>query len=154
MSGIYAQVLNITVPVVPVAQPRQRHAMIGGHVRNYTPKGDPVNAYKAALQLAVGQAIKTPLLGPLTVAMRFYLPRPKYLLKKSSYAGQIPHQGKPDFDNLVKSTQDALNGIAWVDDSQIYCHAGSGKWFCEKEGQPRVVLIVACDTTLQTVKGG
>ena len=154
MSGIFFEALNLTIPVVPVAQPRQRHAVRGegknAHAVNYTPTDSPVNAYKAALQLMVGQAIKTPLLGPIAVRIAFYLPRPKSLMKKSSFAGPIPHTGQPDFANLLKSTQDALNEIAWHDDRQIYCHAGSGKWYCEKDGQPRVVIVVAADASAQS----
>lgn len=29
-------VVQFVVPAVPVAQPRQRHALVAGHVRNYT----------------------------------------------------------------------------------------------------------------------
>lgn len=154
MSGIYFEALRLTIPVIPVAQPRQRHRIAKmkdkSIVTNYTPKSDPVNTYKAALQLAVGEAMKMPpLLGPLAVKLAFYLPRPKSLMKKSSFAGPIPHHGKPDLDNLLKSTQDALNGAAWQDDSQIYCYASVGKWYCEKDGQPRVEIVIAADASLQ-----
>ena len=37
--------ISLTVPGLPVAQPRQRHALIAGFVRNYTPKAAPVNAF-------------------------------------------------------------------------------------------------------------
>jgi len=134
--------VHLMIPVVPVAQPRQRHAIRGGHSVNYTPTNSPVNAYKAAVQLAAGQAMATPLAGPLVVTFRFYLPRPQSLMKRKSPTGPIPHTSKPDLDNLVKSTADCLSSIAWVDDRQIYSYADSGKWYAEKGGQSRVEIDI------------
>lgn len=48
------------VPGEPVAQPRQRHRIVGkganAFVQNYTPKDHPVNAFKAAIQRAAKDA--------------------------------------------------------------------------------------------------
>ena len=52
--------------------------------------------------------------GPLRVVMTFYMPRPKSLPKRVLW-----HVKKPDVDNLCKAVGDALNGIAYNDDSQI-----------------------------------
>lgn len=131
--------IHLTVPVVPVAQPRQRHALIGGHVRNYTPTDSPVNAYKAALAIEAAKAIKTPISGPIEMYVWFYLPRPKSLMTKKSVDGTIPHTTRFDLDNLCKSCMDAMKGIAWHDDAQVF-YLGARKWYCEKYGQPRVVV--------------
>src|SRR5690625_622034 len=113
-------VIKLTIPAVPVAQPRQRHAVIGGHVRNYTPADHPVQAYKAAVMLAARQAgVDKPLEGPLQVDVAFYLPRPKRLMRRKDPDGPVPHTARPDVDNLWKSTADALSGLAWRDDSQV-----------------------------------
>lgn len=32
---------------------------------------------------------------------------------------RVPHEKKPDLDNLAKSVLDALNGIVWRDDAQV-----------------------------------
>lgn len=55
------------------------------------------------------------LLGPIKLGVTFYLPAPK------SHAGQDGvHGGKPDLDNLIKSTMDALTTAkAWEDDRQV-----------------------------------
>ena len=34
--------------------------------------------------------------------------------------GDICHTKKPDLDNMAKTVLDALNGLAYIDDSQIY----------------------------------
>lgn len=132
-------VIRLTVPVVPVAQPRQRHAVIGGRVRNYTPATHPVNGYKAALMLAAKEAGVRPLDGPLRVIVRFYLPRPKRLMRRKDPNGPIPHTSRPDIDNLWKATADALRGLTWHDDAQV-CATDARKWYCEKDGAPRVEI--------------
>lgn len=150
---IFAKLFEMTLPALPVPQPRQRHAVIAGHVHNYTPTKDPVNAYKAALQIKAGELIKSPLLGPLAVRIRFFLPRPQALAKKKGaiYDVPVPHMGRPDLDNLLKSTLDALKGITWMDDKQIYTYQDTGKWYVERNGQPRVEITVAADCSVQTV---
>lgn len=42
-------------------------------------------------------------------------------LKRSNLmlAGKIRHTKKPDVDNIAKLVMDALNGLAWHDDSQV-----------------------------------
>ena len=134
--------IKLTIPAVPVAQPRQRHAVIGGHIRNYTPHTHPVNAYKTAIMAAAAEAGVKPLEGPLQVSVTFYLPRPKRLMRKKDPAGPIPHTARPDVDNLWKSTADALSGLAWRDDSQV-CQTIAHKWYAEKDGVPRVEIEIS-----------
>lgn len=105
--------IQFTVDAIPVPQPRQRHAVVRGHVRNYTPKDHPVQAFKLAVQLAARQAYHSaPLTGALELWVVFAMPRPKSV--KRSHP-----TGKPDLDNLVKGLLDALKGIAWGDDAQV-----------------------------------
>ena len=51
--------------------------------------------------------------GPLKMEVTFFFKRPKSASKR------IHHTVKPDLSNLVKSVEDALNGIVYVDDAQI-----------------------------------
>jgi len=138
--------ITFTVPTVPIAQPRQRHRIISGGGRtfahNYTPTRDPVNAYKAAVQMAAQEAYRgSPLAGPLSVSMVFVMPRPKSLIWKAKPMPRVPHVGKPDRDNLMKSTQDALNELLWKDDSQI-CGGLVEKWIAAGDEQPHVEITV------------
>ncbi len=61
---------------------------------------------KAAMQ---GRA---PLVGPVSVRIDFYLPRPKTVKAARPIA-------KRDGDKLLRCTWDAMTGIAYVDDGQI-----------------------------------
>ena len=133
--------IRLVVAGVPVAQPRQRHAVVRGRLHNYTPTDHPVNAYKAAVRLVAMEAGIKPLDGPVAVNVRFYLPRPKRLLKKKDPDEALPHTVKPDVDNLWKSTADALKGLAWNDDSQVYRTTAS-KYYVEKDGMPRTEINI------------
>lgn len=114
-----AAAIRFTVPAVPVAQPRQRHAMIAGHIRNYTPTKHPVNVFKAACQMACASAYTgPPLTGPVSLRILFVLPRPASTPKRNS--GRTPHAKKPDCENLAKAVMDSLTGTLYADDRQVY----------------------------------
>lgn len=116
--------IAFTVPSVPVAQPRQRSRVVAAHGRtftqNYTPTNSPVNAFKAAVQMAASAEYKGPPLEyPICIYLTFILPRPKSITKKRGDNPRVWCAKKPDFDNLAKSVTDALTGILWRDDSQL-----------------------------------
>ena len=62
---------------------------------------------------------------PVTVALRFGLPRPRGHYGTGRNAGIVKPSApvwpatKPDVDKLVRAVLDALTGIVWVDDSQV-----------------------------------
>jgi Holliday junction resolvase RusA-like endonuclease len=81
--------------------------------------------WRISVAWAAKEKIPTPFPGPLQVNFEFALMRPKghfgtgerrYVLKKSAPAYPAV---RPDCSKLVRSTEDALKGIAWFDDSQI-----------------------------------
>lgn len=60
------------------------------------------------------------LTGPVTVAMHFVVPRPKsHRAKDGTLRKGFPSLpvGKPDVLKLARSTEDALTGVIWKDDS-------------------------------------
>lgn len=127
-SGENAPLIHFFAPCLPIAQPRQRHRgfVAGGRVitTNYTPAKHPVNAFKALVALASRQVwSKDPLQGPLKVEVTFRFPLPasaRVGVKRRVAGGEwVPHSHKPDLENCVKSLQDGLTGICWVDDSQV-----------------------------------
>lgn len=138
-----------TVPGIPVAQPRQRHRIIPGKnfVQNYTPKNDPVNAFKAAVRLAAAAAHQGgPLTGPVELNVTYLMPRPKNHYRTGKHAGQLKddaprmHTSKPDRDNLDKALKDALKGICWIDDAQV-CDGRSQKMY--SNDTPAAVVEIA-----------
>ena len=116
--------VSFEVPGIPIAQPRQRHRLAGipgkSFIQNYTPKGDPVNAFKAAVRLVASQHFTVPLEGPVILEATFIMPRPQAMMWKKRATPRAPHDHKPDADNLGKALMDALKGVAWRDDSQVW----------------------------------
>jgi len=144
--------IEFTVWGSPIAQPRQRHRVIQAHgkvfAHNYTPKRDPVNQWKSDVRTTAVKAWDDyhnisnnhPLWdGPVWLQIWFYLPRPASRSRKKDSDGSIPCPVKPDAENLAKSVMDALSGIIYVDDRQIY-ELVIRKYFHEKDGRPRAEI--------------
>lgn len=81
--------------------------------------------WRNSIAWAAHEQIKTPLSGPLEVHFAFLLPRPKGHFGTGRKAGVLRSSApkyptvKPDATKLVRSTEDAMKGIAWIDDSQV-----------------------------------
>lgn len=140
--------IHFFVSAVPVAQPRQRHRIIksknGGEefVMNYTPKSDPVNAFKASVAYATKQEYSGPVLDePIGVYCVFVFPRPKYMVWKTKPMPREWLPKKPDDDNLEKGVWDALSGIIWRDDSLI-CRNFTEKCYASGSETPHVEIII------------
>ena len=61
---------------------------------------------------------------PIKIEMEFGFEVPKSYSKKKRelcLSGHIQHTKRPDADNVAKAVCDALNGLAFEDDSQIVC---------------------------------
>ena len=130
------------IPGLPIAQPRQRSAVIAGHMRNYTPAKHPVNAFKAACVLAAKQVYDgPPLEGPLCLSLTCVFPRPKALVWKSKPMPRTWHTKKPDADNVAKAVKDALSKIIWRDDCQVV-EMHVSKWIASGEEAPHVAVEV------------
>lgn len=104
--------LKFVFEVTP--QPKQRPRF--GNGRTYTP-GRTKNYEDALRVLAKAQMVgKKMLTGPLAMEIRFYFPMSKSVKYKTD---QDFHTKRPDADNAAKAIMDALNSIAYADDSQI-----------------------------------
>ena len=117
--------LRIIVKARPVGQPRPRAARFGNNIRIYNPP--TADEWRLAVELAAVEAARNqewePTEEPLGLRVVFWMPRPKAHHKAS---GELKDSAptfchtKPDLDNLLKSTTDALetSGIV-VRDQQV-----------------------------------
>ena len=110
--------------IEPVEQARPRAVRFGKGIRMYDPK--KVATFKRQLgMLAKQQMIDRglePYDGPLEVCMKFYRPVQTSISNKERarrLSGAHRPTVKPDLSNYIKATEDALNGILWVDDNLI-----------------------------------
>ena len=135
--------IRITVPGEPVAQGRPRFSTVGGVPRAY----DPLKSrnYKDYVRLMAKQfGVISPLTGAIKMTVDIYRGIPKsWTLKKQELAAQgaLRPTLKPDVDNYVKGVKDALNGVVYVDDSQVVALFIS-KWYSR---EPRVEIVVEED---------
>lgn len=107
----------------PVGKSRPKFSTVNGHAVAYTP-AKTVN-YETLVRLSYQQQIGALMFDkdkPLRVIIRAFFPIPKSASKKKHLemlGGAVRPTKKPDVDNLVKSILDALNGVAYKDDSQV-----------------------------------
>jgi len=83
-----------------------------------------------------------PLCGPVEMVIEAYFPIPKSASKakrEQMIIGDIRPTRKPDLSNIEKAVEDALNGVAYIDDSQVVDRHGH-KWYAEF--QPRVEVQI------------
>lgn len=103
----------------PVPQPRPRVSTRGGFARAYVPSKHPVHAYRAAIASAAVDAGATPCTDPLTVIIDLVFARPASHLTTKGLRKGAPLLPRQDVDNCAKAALDALNGVAFADDSQV-----------------------------------
>ena len=111
---------SISIPIDPVPKARPRFTRAG---HTYTPK--KTADYEKAIAEYWEQATKGLSYDreqPLVVNLGFGLPIPKSTPKYKRHLmqdGTIKPTKRVDVDNLAKAVMDALNGVAWGDDSQV-----------------------------------
>ncbi len=108
-----------------------------GFVRPASKKTKP---WMAVVSFYAQQYYKGEILtGPLRLSMTFFMPRPKSHYGTGRNAGVLKltapywHTSMPDRTKLLRSTEDALKGIVWKDDSQV-CAGPVEKQYGEKTG--------------------
>ncbi|MDL2205342.1 RusA family crossover junction endodeoxyribonuclease [Eubacteriales bacterium OttesenSCG-928-N13] len=115
------EVVKFTVPGSPVGKGRPRFSTQGQYVRTYTPEktASYENLVKLEYQRQCGQCGM--LEGAIRATITAVFPIPKSASKKLRLrmAQGSRHTKKCDADNIAKAILDALNNIAYADDSAI-----------------------------------
>jgi len=133
--------IEIRITGHPVPQGRPKAVSFAGHARIYKPAKSrrwEEDARQVARQV---MGIRKPLTGCLAIELQNHIVPPRSWPAwkiEAALTGRIRPTGKPDRSNLLKAAEDALNGVVWIDDSQIIWLQAS-KLYSE---QPVVVLKV------------
>jgi Holliday junction resolvase RusA-like endonuclease len=114
--------IQFTIPGDPVAKGRARATMVQGRARMYTP--DKTASYEGKVAYLAKQAMAgaAPLTGPVALTIRAVFAIPASWTKKRLSAQAIKPEWvtkKPDLDNCEKVVCDSLNGVCYLDDSQV-----------------------------------
>ena len=134
--------LWFTVPGKPEPLRRHRTGTVGGHARAYDdprngPYADRIRwAWREAGGISLGDA-------PVILVVRAVFARPathwtsRGVLSKQGHRTPYNTSKKNgDTSNIIKAVEDALNGYAWDDDSQIIGYAGSHKTYTQTPDEP------------------
>jgi len=114
--------VTFKVDADPVGKQRARYAKRGNFVQTYTP--DKTRNYESLIKESAIEAMGSsePLETPVNLYLYIRAPIPKSLPKKRIEAclnGLEKPIKKPDASNVLKSVEDAMNGVVYKDDSQI-----------------------------------
>lgn len=118
MSGV-----TLLIPIEPQPWQRPKTRVVNGWVKHYN--STKLKDYENLIADAYKTNPKTQYFDqeqPLKVSIIFCMPIPQSYSKKRRkwiLDGYEQHTKRPDVDNLGKAVLDALNGIAFADDSQI-----------------------------------
>jgi len=86
--------------------------------------GEKEENWRQSVSAAAMEAMnfREPLRGGLWVSYTFVMPRPKYHYGKKGLKPDAPHAHThtPDRGKLLRSTEDAMKGIVFADDSQVW----------------------------------
>lgn len=96
----------------------------------------------ALMQMPYGQE---PITGTIEMFVEFRFPRPqKHFIGKSNRLrpdAPIWHFTKPDLTKVIRSTEDALTGVAWRDDCLVAKRVES-KRYCNDGELPGVTIFI------------
>jgi Holliday junction resolvase RusA-like endonuclease len=136
----------------PKGQPRMRHYINKNpeafqRVLKFTP--DTADAFKLDVKMAAIEAgLKNKLLNcPIRLSITYQMPRPdshfdsKGNLKKGF--NTTDHIGKPDMDNIIKATKDALSDVwVWVDDCSVSRYGEMLKIYAPPQTAPETTITI------------
>lgn len=107
--------IEFAIPGAPVAWQRARRSG-----DRYYVSGEQQDA-RDAIRLAYLNEHRrsAPVGGKCSVEYRFVFQPNKKDLIRGQVVFPCPKGTRPDLDNLVKLVNDALNGLAWLDDAQV-----------------------------------
>jgi Holliday junction resolvase RusA-like endonuclease len=109
---------SLTVPGEPKGKGRPRFSRSSG--RAYSPQSTVLYESDIKATFYKKYVAETPISGAFAIKIVAFLPIPKSASKKKHEemkTGKILPTKKPDIDNVVKATMDALNKVAFTDDA-------------------------------------
>ena len=136
-----AQKFVLNIPGKPIGKARPRVTRRG---ITYTPKPTAEREKLVRACFAEKYGGETPLEGPISASVIAVYPVPvsaSAAKKREMYGGAVLPLTRPDVDNVAKLILDALNGRAYIDDSQIVSLTVSKRYAGEGEDAHTEVSI-------------
>jgi len=143
---------DLIVPGDPVGKGRPRMTTRAGFAHAYSPPKTVdaekriQTAFKAVYRNYEPIAKGT----PIRARIKAFYAEPASMsktLRNAAEAGLLKPTKKPDLDNVVKLILDALNGLAYEDDSSI-CSIEAEKYYST---EPRIMIEIVCMESCEVV---
>lgn len=111
-----------TVEGIPQGKGRPRFRRTPNFVQTYTDA--KTKSYENAIRAGAGVAMgsSSPLESPVSVDLYIRVPCPSSFSKRRQnecFEGRERPTKKPDIDNIIKAYLDAMNGVIYIDDTQV-----------------------------------
>jgi crossover junction endodeoxyribonuclease RusA len=133
---------------MPISFTVSGHAKPKGSMRAFVPKGwkrpiltnasSSTKVWEQSVRLVAQEFAYAYTTDPIRVRLRFHLPRPKSLSSRASRA----HTKRPDLDKLIRACLDAMTGVLWKDDSQVFSLSAI-KCYAIADEAPNVIISVS-----------
>jgi Holliday junction resolvase RusA-like endonuclease len=138
-------VVTFTVDGDPVPKGRPRFARRGQFVQTYTDAKTIDYETQVAMRARHAIGSTKPLEGALSVFLylRYAVPASYSKKRKEACLKGLEYPKRIDIDNVYKSITDAMNGIVYLDDSQIV-EAHIKKVYAEESGAN--IMVQECDS--------
>ena len=116
-------IIRIVITGHPVAKGRWRaYKRKDGNIGAFTPQKTRKWEDDARMMARVEMGSRPLLTGCVELHVDVWLAVPASWpdwKQNAAISGSILPAGRPDLDNCVKAAKDAMNGVVWVDDSQV-----------------------------------
>ena len=132
--------LEVTIPGQPVGKGRPRVALRGGAARALTPAKTVRWEQGAAMVLRAAWQGTQPHDGAVAAVVTAVARRPKRLTRRKDPDGPIWRPKRPDLDNVVKATLDALQLAGVIRDDAQVVHLLARSLYAAKGAEPCVLL--------------
>ena len=138
-------VVTFTVDGDPVPKGRPRFARRGQFVQTYTDAKTIDYETQVAMKARHAIGSTKPLENALTVFLylRYTVPASYSKKRREACLNGLEYPKRIDIDNVYKSITDAMNGIVYLDDSQIV-EAHIKKVYAEESGAN--IMVQECDS--------
>jgi len=142
--------INFTILGNPKAQKRHRTYTKGkgGRPLPFTRNVDPSKDDKADMLAQIMQYRPVaPWMGPVQIRVSWVICRPRSHYRTGKHAGELRPDApvccdkKPDVDNYLKALLDCMNGVFFLDDSQI-AHVVATKVYSDPPERPRTDIVL------------
>ena len=127
---------TIVIPAKAVPKARPRKGKHGFYTPNTT------QHFEDFVKMVAYQQFDHPITEPVELEITFKMPRPKRMMWKRKPMPEVPCANQPDLDNLEKSVLDGLQGVAFLDDRQVWKKT-SKKIYHAGDGRPETIIKIS-----------